>query len=109
MSDHHLIANSEWEGTESEGCAVAMFSFISHSAGSASSSADAAELDTGRRVLCIPATSAPSERVFSAAGLTIANRRASLNAENAAALIFLHDSWGVVEKLEELKAVDKDL
>lgn len=45
-----------------------------------------------RRVLCIPATSAPSERVFSAAGLTIANRRASLNAENAAALIFLHDS-----------------
>jgi hypothetical protein len=32
-----------------------------------------------RRVLCIPATSAPSERVFSAAGLTIAHRRASLN------------------------------
>jgi hypothetical protein len=54
-----------------------------------------------RRVLCIPATSAPSERVFSAAGLTIANRRASLNAENAAALIFLHDSWSEVEKMEK--------
>ena len=53
-----------------------------------------------RRVLCIPATSAPSERVFSAAGLTIANRRASLNAENAAALIFLHDSWPAIEKIE---------
>jgi zinc finger BED domain-containing protein 1 (E3 SUMO-protein ligase ZBED1) len=53
-----------------------------------------------RRVLCIPATSAPSERVFSAAGLTIANRRAALNAENAAALIFLHDSWPEVERIE---------
>ena len=59
-----------------------------------------------RRVLCIPATSAPSERVFSAAGLTIANRRASLNAENAAALIFLHESWSEVEKLEKCKAGD---
>lgn len=54
-----------------------------------------------RRVLCIPATSAPSERVFSAAGLTITNRRASLNAENAAALIFLHDSWSATEQMEK--------
>ena len=56
-----------------------------------------------RRVLCIPATSAPSERVFSAAGLTIANRRASLNVENAAALIFLHESWSEVEKIEKFR------
>ena len=54
-----------------------------------------------RRVLCILATSAPSERVFSAAGLTIAHKRASLNAESAAALIFLHDSWSEVEKMEK--------
>lgn len=53
-----------------------------------------------RMVLCIPATSAPSERVFSHAGLTIAKKRASLSAENAAALVFLHDSWGVVDDME---------
>ena len=60
-----------------------------------------------RRVLCIPATSAPSERVFSAAGLTIAHRRASLNAENAAALIFLHDSWSEIEKMEKESEASK--
>ena len=44
------------------------------------------------RVLCIPATSAPSERVFSTAGLTIANDRARLLPENADNLVFLHDN-----------------
>ena len=56
-----------------------------------------ANLKLARRYLCIPATSAPSERVFSAAGLTIAKDRASLNPETADALIFLHESWDVVE------------
>lgn len=51
-----------------------------------------------RRYLCVPATSAPSERVFSLAGLTIAKERASLNPEIADALIFLHDAWDVAEK-----------
>jgi hypothetical protein len=45
-----------------------------------------------RRILCIPATSAPSERLFSAAGLTIANDRASLLPDNASMLIFLHEN-----------------
>ena len=50
-----------------------------------------------RRILCIPSTSAPSERVFSTAGHIIRGLRASLNSANAADLIFLHDSWPVVE------------
>jgi hypothetical protein len=51
-----------------------------------------------KRFLCIPATSAPSERVFSTAGLTISKQRASLNPDNAADLIFLHDSWELAER-----------
>ena len=46
-----------------------------------------------RRMLCVPATSAPSERVFSVAGLTISKCRTSVQPQNAADLIFLHDSW----------------
>ena len=56
-----------------------------------------------RRILCIPSTSAPSERVFSTAGHTITKLRASLNSANAADLIFLHDSWPVVEVYEAEK------
>ena len=39
----------------------------------------------------IPATSAPSERVFSVAGITIAKERSRLIAANAGELVFLHD------------------
>jgi len=51
-------------------------------------------------LLCITATSAPSERLFSSAGLTIANRRARMHGDNAAALIFLHAALPTVKKLE---------
>jgi hypothetical protein len=44
------------------------------------------------RVLCIPAMSAPSERVFSTAGLTLAKDRARLASETANELIFLHEA-----------------
>jgi zinc finger BED domain-containing protein 1 (E3 SUMO-protein ligase ZBED1) len=53
-----------------------------------------------KQFLCIPATSAPSERVFSAAGLTIAKTRASLHPDNALDLIFLHNSWSYAEKYD---------
>ena len=51
-----------------------------------------------RRSLCVPAPSAPSERLFSTAGLTIANARAGLLPDNAADLIFLHEAWPVMKE-----------
>jgi len=48
-----------------------------------------------KRFLCIPATSASSERLFSAAGLTIAKDRANLLPDNANLLLFLHENWDI--------------
>ncbi len=53
------------------------------------------------RLLCIPATSAPSERVFSTAGLTIAKDRARLASDTANELIFLHDALPAIQKYQE--------
>ena len=53
------------------------------------------------RILCIPATSAPAERVFSVAGLTIAKDRARLAPETANELIFLHEAVPAIEKYWE--------
>ena len=62
-----------------------------------------------KQYLCIPATSAPSERVFSAAGLTIAKTRASLHPDNASDLIFLHNSWPYAEKYDlKRKAAEEE-
>jgi hypothetical protein len=52
------------------------------------------------RVLAIPATSAPSERVFSTAGITIAKERSRLDPHNAGELIFLHDVLPAFQKYE---------
>ena len=51
-----------------------------------------------KRLLCIPATSAPAERLFSHAGLILSKLRASLTPENAQNLILLHDNWQLVEE-----------
>jgi len=57
------------------------------------------------RVLCIPATSAPSERVFSTAGLTIAKDRARLASDTANELIFLHDALPAIRRFHETQRV----
>lgn len=43
-----------------------------------------------RKYLCIPATSAPSERVFSSSGNIVTNRRSNLTPDIVKSLVFLH-------------------
>ena len=54
-----------------------------------------------RRLHCVSATSAPSERFFSVAGLTISKIRAAVQPQHASDLIFLHDSWRLAEECEQ--------
>jgi hypothetical protein len=53
------------------------------------------------QVLPIPATSAPSERIFSTAGLTITKDRARLNSDRVNELVFLHDSLPSLEHYQK--------
>jgi len=46
-----------------------------------------------KKVLCIPATSTPSERVFSIAGLLINNKRSSVCPSTVNKVIFVHDNY----------------
>lgn len=50
-----------------------------------------------RSTYCIPATSTPSERVFSIAGLTINNKRSQLSPNNLDHIIFIHDNYTFVK------------
>jgi hAT family C-terminal dimerisation region len=57
-----------------------------------------------RKVLCIPATSASSERVFSSAGLTVTSLRNRLTEDQAGRLVFLAGSWETVAQLSRAAA-----
>jgi hypothetical protein len=59
-----------------------------------------------KKYLAFPATSAPSERVFSTAGFTIANARARLLPETAAELVFLHDAMPAIDNYCRSELVD---
>jgi hypothetical protein len=57
-----------------------------------------------RKFLCIPATSASSERMFSSAGNTVTDHRCCLNTDNVEALVFLHDSWKTIEEYQQKRS-----
>ena len=50
------------------------------------------------RLLCVPATSAPSERIFSMAKHIISDKRNRLDPSTAGDLIFLHDSIDIMNE-----------
>jgi hypothetical protein len=45
-----------------------------------------------RRLLCVPASNAASERSFSVAGLTVSQRRAALDPETVDNILFIHSN-----------------
>ena len=51
-----------------------------------------------RIVLAIPATSAPSDRVFSIAGLTINAKRSSLAPSSVDKVVFVHENASIVRQ-----------
>jgi hypothetical protein len=53
------------------------------------------------RLLAIPATLAPSERVFSITGITIAKERSRLNPANAGDIVFIHDAVPALKRYEK--------
>ena len=51
-----------------------------------------------RKYLCIPATSASSERTFSTTGLIITEKRSRLKPDIVSTVVFLYGSWELVEE-----------
>lgn len=56
-----------------------------------------------RSILAIPATSAPSERLLSSAGLTVTKKRNSLGGSKVSTLCFLEGSWELAEESQKMR------
>ena len=52
--------------------------------------------EIARRLLCVPASSTASERLFSTAGSTVSKIRNSLKPENVDALLFLNKNCSLL-------------
>ncbi len=48
--------------------------------------------DLARKYLCCPASSAPSERVFSTSGNTVSYKRTNLDPHNVNMLVYIHEN-----------------
>ncbi|KAF2903366.1 hypothetical protein ILUMI_02822 [Ignelater luminosus] len=55
-----------------------------------------------RKVICVPATSALSKRVFLVAGLVLNSKRAQLSPDNANRIVFIHDDYEYVKQFVEM-------
>jgi len=55
-------------------------------------------------IFAVPATSAPSERVFSVAGLVLQVKRSSLAPKNVNKIIFVHNNGHLLHRLHEEKS-----
>ncbi len=55
-------------------------------------------VQVANRILCIPATEVPSERIFSSTGATWTDRRANLAPETVAELVYLHKNHQLLQE-----------
>ena len=60
-----------------------------------------------KKLLSVPATSASSERIFSASGNLLTKKRNKLSGDIAAAIVFLHGSWQKIDDLVEKPIVNR--
>ena len=51
-----------------------------------------------RVILALPATSAPSERIFSTAGLTVNAKRSSLASSAVDKVVFVHENYHLIKE-----------
>jgi len=51
-----------------------------------------------RSILCIPASSASSERVFSAAGNIVTHKRSKISSSKTEQLVYIHDNYDRIQK-----------
>ena len=61
------------------------------------------------KYLCIPATSTPSERAFSSAGITFNAKRANLDPDTVEKLVFLKENFELIPKDDKLKLLIEEL